>query len=169
MHVVTCRICGEKFDTEKVQGVLIGNRRYAHHKCAPNGTLVPMATPLQERTVSPERAKLDNLIKEHYGAKDSRGVPPWVWMQIAKYKKEFQLTDLQIYYALKYWVSVQKGKIQKNNFKIIFYYIKEAEQFYTGVEQVKNELSKMVIAQPPPKTITINAPQRNITKQLMDF
>ena len=32
-----CKVCGVKFDREKIQAVFAGARRYAHQTCMPNG------------------------------------------------------------------------------------------------------------------------------------
>ena len=34
-----CKVCGVKFDREKIQAVVAGARRYAHQTCMPNGEL----------------------------------------------------------------------------------------------------------------------------------
>lgn len=165
MHMVKCAVCGVSFDRDSVQAVKHGARRYAHHSCKPDGELVPMLTPLQKREVSPDRAKLDKYIMDYYHAENSRGVPPWVWMQLAKYKKELQLNDIEIYYALKYWIEIKKGSLLKNSLKIIFYNITEAAAYYQALSEIKQRVLTAEVQETPQRQITIHSPRTTVKQK----
>ena len=65
-HIVKCAVCGEQFDTNSIQAVRYGARRYAHYSCYPEGELVPMVNSKSKDFVLEE---LKDYIKKIYGNK----------------------------------------------------------------------------------------------------
>ena len=79
-HLVKCAICGEQFDTNLIQAVRHGARRYAHYSCYPSGELVPLG-----EEADPELQKLKDYIDKLFGDKVNWAL---VQKQIKKYKEE---------------------------------------------------------------------------------
>ena len=60
-HEVKCPICGEIFDTNKIQAVRYGMRRYAHAACDPENTnFVEMESQKVKKEALTKKISIDN-------------------------------------------------------------------------------------------------------------
>ena len=78
-HVVKCAVCGEQFDTNSIQAVRYGARRYAHYSCCQEGELIPLGP-----EADPDLIALKDYISKLFKQ------PNWAMInkQLKKYKEE---------------------------------------------------------------------------------
>ena len=168
-HKVTCRLCGKQFDINSIQGVKIGNLRYAHKTCADEANvqyeLVPIPEPVKnKRTKEKEdREKLIEYAKEHLG-------DAYVRTKVEKQIREFHNTDSYTYSGmlktLIWFYEIQGNSWDKaqGGIGIIPYVYKDAMNYYyaiylaqlAGQSIVKEDLQvkvREVVIDPPVKYI----------------
>ena len=150
-HLVKCAICGETFDTNVVQAVKHGARRYAHYSCEPSGELVPLGP-----EADPDLQKLKDYINTLFGDKAN-------WALINKQIKKFKETNGYSYSgmlkSLVYFFDVKNNSIEKTNggVGIIEYCYQDAYNYYYNLfmaqqaNQDKNLFMqiKEIIIKPP--------------------
>jgi len=157
-HLVKCAICGETFDTNIIQAVKHGARRYAHYKCEPSGELVPLG----EKT-DPELQKLKDYINQLFGDKAN-------WALINKQIKKFKETNGYSYSgmlkSLVYFFDVKHNSIDKTNggIGIIEYCYQDAYNYYYNLFMAQQaNKDKSLLTQI--KEIIIKPPQKRGTKR----
>ena len=123
-HMVICKVCGEKFDRDKVQAVKASARRYAHFRCMPEGEKVELPNPIDEDLV-----QLEEYLKELF---QYDFVPPRVKKQIQKYKEEYGWSYLAILNSLKWWYEVKGNSKEKANggVGILPFIYEDAKKYY---------------------------------------
>lgn len=123
-RIVKCKICGEKFDINSVQGVKCGARRYAHYQCFPSGELEPLGP-----QADPNLKKLRDYISQIYGSKANW---PTINTQIKRYKEENNYTYSGMLKSLIYFYDVQGHSVDKTNgsIGIIPHVYKAAYEYY---------------------------------------
>ena len=153
MHKVKCFYCGQIFDRDKEDFVLVGARRYAHKNCADKG----------EKIKSPEEKDLDTLetyIKKLFNVSyiDAR-----IKKQIQKYKKEYNYSYSGMLKTLIWWFEIKGNSIEKANggIGIIPYVYQEACNYYYALylAQIANEDKEIIDYIPQQITIEIESPQ----------
>lgn len=146
-HTVKCKICGQKFDLETVQGVECGNRRYAHMACFPQGAPVPMVEKRIEGTVIADKTevvkkKSDRMlcldyIQQLFGADNC----DWgrITAQLSRYVNEYGYTYSGIHNALIYYYEIEKHEIQQwaTSLGIIPYIYSKVKKELTQIQQSK--------------------------------
>lgn len=126
-HIVTCRICGNKFDMNAIQAVKIGNLRYAHLSCSPDkGEIMPLEEKTEEEQ---ELEKLKEYIKNLLGDSYNHVL---VSKQIKKYVKENNYSYSGILKSLKYFYEVQGNTTEKamGGIGIVPYCYEQAKTYY---------------------------------------
>lgn len=164
-HMVKCAICGEQFNRDKIQAVRISARRYAHHKCKPDGELVP----LEER--DPDLVKLEEyikiLMKEDF-------IGPRVRKQIKDFQEQYNYSYSGMLKSLIYFYEV-KGNSKENADKygigIIPYVYKDAYNYYYDLflAQSRNQTKDIATFTSKIKEITIKAPEIKIKKKFFNL
>lgn len=159
-----CKVCGVKFDREKIQAVFAGARRYAHQTCMPNGELVPMPQIDKDLVALIEYAK--NLLGNDYNAAR-------VKKQIKDFKEEYGYSYSGMLKSLVYFYEVKGNSKEKANggIGIVPFVYNDAYNYYLGLFQAaqanKNkDLNKHVAHI---KEIVIKPPKVQMKKHFFDF
>ena len=122
-HLVKCAICNQIFDTNLIQAVKHGARRYSHYTCEPDGELVPLGS-----EADPDMIKLKEYITNTYKDKAN-------WVLINKQIKQFQEKGYSLSGILKslvYFYEVKHNSIEKSNggIGIVDFIYQDARQYY---------------------------------------
>ena len=159
-----CKVCGVKFDREKIQAVFAGARRYAHQTCMPNGELVPMPQVDKDLVALTEYAK--NLLGNDYNAAR-------VKKQIKDFKEEYGYSYSGMLKSLVYFYEVKGNSKEKANggIGIVPFVYNDAYNYYLSLFQAaqanKNkDLNKHVAHI---KEIVIKPPKVQMKKHFFDF
>ena len=159
-----CKVCGVKFDREKIQAVFAGARRYAHQTCMPNGELVPMPQVDKDLVALIEYAK--NLLGNDYNAAR-------VKKQIKDFKEEYGYSYSGMLKSLVYFYEVKGNSKEKANggIGIVPFIYNDAYNYYLSLFQAaqanKNkDLNKHVAHI---KEIVIKPPKVQVKKHFFDF
>ena len=159
-----CKVCGVKFDREKIQAVFAGARRYAHQTCMPNGELVPMPQVDKDLVALIEYAK--NLLGNDYNAAR-------VKKQIKDFKEEYGYSYSGMLKSLVYFYEVKGNSKEKANggIGIVPFVYNDAYNYYLSLFQAaqanKNkDLNKHVAHI---KEIVIKPPKVQMKKHFFDF
>ena len=160
---VKCKICGEKFNIEKIQGVIVGARRYAHQTCFPDGELVPLPEKKEkeppkekESTVDPDLQELRVYIFEELYNKDCNFA--MINKQIKNYHDEYGYTYTGMLKTLKWFYEIQKNPISKaikRDIAILPYVYRDASQYYYSLYMAQQVNKDKNIAQYKPKATEI--------------
>lgn len=145
-HIIQCRICKTRFDTEKEEYVLVGQRSYYHKNC------------------------YENWIKNRNSAKSSGDEQFWyesvidylyrdvkMSMNFTKIKSQWanfikpdkKMTPKGIYFALKYYYEVAHGDKEKaqGGIGIVQNIYRDAAQYWTDLETRKEGTIDAIIEQ----------------------
>ena len=159
MHVVTCKVCGKKFDRDKCEFVQLSPRRYAHLSCSQT----------EEEKISQEekdRKELEEYIMRLLG---ESFINARVRKQIKTYREEYQYTYSGILKALKYFYEVKKNSIEKANggIGIVPYVYKDSFNYYYSLwlAQQRNESKKIEMYVPKVKEVRISRPVARLKKK----
>ena len=160
-HIVKCKKCGKLFDTNKYEFIKEKNR-YSHKICP---ELSPEEQKKEEERLNNEHI-LVNYIKEKYGEEIYNSTKTWV--QLSKYKKEYDLDDKKLYQVLYYITDIKKRNL-KNGFGLIPYYLDEAEKYFKELNKI-NQANENIIMNPKALDfetieVTILSPQRKKKKK----
>lgn len=152
-HYVTCRLCGERFDTQKHPFVLLNNLRYAHKECAEK----------YEANISQDEKDLKELeqyIKQLFG---ESYINARIRKQIRDYRRDYNYTYSGILKTLKYWYEIKKNPVSSANgsIGIVPYAWQQAKDYYYRLFMANNlnigknfedfKPKKKIIKIPPPK------------------
>lgn len=165
-HVVKCPKCGESFDTNIVQAVRVGARRYGHASCYPDSKdFVPLAT----STEDPDLVKLKDYISQKYGDKARW---PLINKQIKDYlAKGYSLSG--ILKSLVWFYDIKNNSPDKSNggIGIVEYAYQDAYNYYYNlfIAQSQNENKNVQEITSKVREITIKAPERPIKKRFFKF
>lgn len=133
MSKVKCLYCEEMFNKDKEPFEKIG-RRYAHKDCY-----------LKYHTEDEDyKEKIYSYIKELYGKDYNYSV---IERQRKQFIKDDNLTNKDIYLALKYHYEVQKGNVSrsKGRIGIVPYVVDEARKYYNDLERRNKQISNVSI------------------------
>jgi len=135
-HKVKCSVCGEIFDTNKIQAVKSSARRYAHYSCMPNGTKIKI------EQKDPNLIELEEYLKKIF---NSDFVSPRVRKQLNQYTEEFKYTYDGILKSLKWFFEVQGRQVEETyGIGIVPYVYKQAQEYYNTIA-----LAKIINAEKP--------------------
>lgn len=165
-HLVTCTICGKRFDRDRVQAVKTGARRYAHYECAPDKELVP----LPKNEEDPDLTKLKDYINQLFGKEAN-----WAMInkQIKTYTTENQYSYSGILKSLVYFYEVKGNSIDKANgaLGIVPFVYQQAYNYYYSlfIAQSQNEQKDVQKITSKVKEIIIPLPKVILPKRLFKF
>jgi len=166
-HNVKCAICGETFDTNLVQAVKHGARRYSHATCEPdNKDFIPMEVKVEDKDLT----ALKDYIKKLYGDKAN-----WVLInkQIKDFQKEYNYTLSGILKSLVWFYEIKGNSPEKSNggIGIVPFAYQNAYNYYYDlfVAQSKNENKDIVEITSKTREITIKPPERPIKRRFFKF
>ena len=169
---VKCTVCGEKFNIEKIQGVMISPRKFAHEKCYTGGVgeLVPLIEikekekpqPKKESTVDPDLQILRTYIFEELYNKDCNFA--MINKQIKQFHDEYGYTYTGMLKTLKWFYEIQKNSISKSvkrDIAILPYVYRDASQYYYSLylAQQVNKDKNISQYKPKAKEIIIESPR----------
>lgn len=159
-HLVKCAICGEQFDTNVIQAVKHGARRYAHYSCYPEGELVPLGT-----EADPELQKLKKYIEDLFGDKANWAL---INKQIKSYQNDNGYSLSGILKSLIYFYEIKgnpKDPTKGNGgIGIVPFCYNDAYQYYYNLFMAQ-EMNKDKTLATKIKEIFIKPPQYRGTKQ----
>lgn len=170
-HVVTCQICGQRFDRDKIQAVYHSAARYSHATCEPNGKLVPMpiAKPKAKPTVRPEDEDLKDLkdyINKLFGTYANWAL---IMKQIKDYHKNQNMTYSGIKKTLQYFYEINNNKVEIGNggIGIVPYQYQKANNYFYSIWAAKQKNKDVKIEDMVAKeeVIVIKPPQRKVKKR----
>lgn len=161
-HLVKCTICGEQFDRDKVQAVKVGARRYAHHRCKPDGELVAMEA---KPPADPDLLRLEEYIKKIF---QIDFINPRIKKQINEYHQNLGFTYSGMLKTLYWFFEIQNNSIEKANggIGIIPWAYQNARDYYKTMYQAQQINKEKNIEEFKPKIIkmTIHSPKREKPK-----
>lgn len=172
-HMVTCSICGEQFDRDKIAAIphKVGQRRYAHQTCIMSRGSPEEKAKAEQMIAAAEKEKEDLRRLEEYiiNKYEIEFVYPGIRKQINEYKEQYGYTYSGIHKALVYFYDIKKNSIAKsrNSIGIVPYVYKDAENYYRDlweVQQINQAKPIEQIAAAPPVTLTIETPKPHIRK-----
>jgi len=142
-HEVICFKCKQKFDTNQIQAVKIGARRYGHAACYPdNVEFVPMEGP----KLTPEEKELLDYIAEKYKDKANW---PMIKKQIKRFHDDLHYTYSGMLKSLTYFFEIQHGTLENSNggVGIIEFVYDKAKQHYFQIylAQHQNEDKTFIV------------------------
>ena len=160
-HLVKCAICNQIFDTNLVQAVKHGARRYAHYTCYPSGELVPLG-----EEADPDLQKLKEYIGNNlFGDRNNWAL---INKQIKKYKEENGYSYSGILKSLIYFYEVKSNPKDPDKSQgglgIVPYCYQDAYNYYYSLFLAQNNnKDKTLITKI--KEIFIKPPKVRGTKQ----
>lgn len=164
-HYVKCPKCGKKFNRDKVQAVLISNRRYGHASCYPDNTnFVPMANP-EDKDLTALKDYAKNLLGNDYN-------PARVSAQIKKFHTQYDYSYSGMLKALHWFYDIKKNPIYKANggLGIIPYIYQDAFNYFYNLYQAEQNLTNGLQYRKETKEIEIKSPRaKNKPHKLFSF
>lgn len=167
-HIVKCKICGQMFDTNTIQAVKTGARRYAHATCDPdNKDFVPLVI---KEAQDPDYIKLMDYIKELFGNNANYAQ---IKRQLKIYINDNHYTYSGILKSLVYFYGIKGNSIEKANgaLGIVPFIYQDAYNYYYDLflAQSRNEQKDISEIGNKTKEITIAPPERPIKKRFFKF
>lgn len=165
-HYVICSICKQRFDRDKIQAVKTGARRYAHHRCKPDGELVPLLEQEIDEDLIALEDYIKKLLKEDF-------VNARVRKQIKDFQQQYGYSYSGMLKSLVYFYEVKGNSTEKANggIGIVPFVYKDAYNYYYDLFLAKQQNKEKDIKTITHKTkeITIKLPTVNIPKKLFDL
>lgn len=165
-HYVICSICKQRFDRDKVQAVKTGARRYAHHRCKPDGELVPLLEQEIDEDLIALEDYIKKLLKEDF-------VNARVRKQIKDFQQQYGYSYSGMLKSLVYFYEVKGNSTEKANggIGIVPFVYKDAYNYYYDLFLAKqqNKEKDVKTMTHKIKEITIKLPTVNIPKKLFDL
>lgn len=155
-HNVKCTVCGETFDRDKIQAVKVSARRYAHHRCFPQGELVPLPNPKD-----PDLASLEEYIEKLLGKDYNRAR---VKKQIKEYKEEYGYSYTGMQKTLQWFFEIKNNPINKANgsIGIVPYVYQDACNYFYSLYLASMANQELPVYNIPVREYTISSPELNI-------
>lgn len=157
-HLVKCPICGETFDANATEFVMIG-RRYAHKEC------------FEKKEAAKTQEEKDKEALEKYILKlfNETRISAKVRRQMNKYRDEDGYSYSGMLKALVYFYEIKENPIDKANggIGIIPYVYKDAYNYYYALWLANQKNEHKLIEQyvPQVQEIRIPVPQRQVKKR----
>lgn len=145
-HIIQCRICKTRFDTEKEEYVLVGQRSYYHRKCYEDW----VRGRNDAKTSGDEEFWHESVVDYLY--RDIKMSIDFVkldsqWKNFIKPEKK--MTPKGIYFALRYYYDVTHGDKEKalGGIGIVPNIYKESAQYWENLEMRKTGTIDAIVAQ----------------------
>lgn len=160
-HKVICLYCGEKFDRDKEEAVLVKGKRYAHKACALT----------EEEKRSQDEKDLEDLENYIKRLLNISVIDQKIKRQINDYVSKYNYTYSGIKKALIYFYEVKGNSTEKANggIGIVGYCYRQAYEYYYALWEAQQKTADVKIETYVPivKEIYITRPQRKIRKKKM--
>jgi hypothetical protein len=160
-HKVICLYCGEKFDRDKEEAVLVKGKRYAHKACALT----------EEEKRSQDEKDLEDLENYIKRLLNISVIDQKIKRQINDYVSKYNYTYSGIKKALIYFYEVKGNSTEKANggIGIVGYCYRQAYEYYYALWEAQQKTADVKIETyvPMVKEIYITRPQRKIRKKKM--
>ena len=158
-HIVTCTVCGKRFDRDKLPFQAVSARRYAHIECFKQEEA-------KQKKIEQDKQKLEQYIMKLFG---EDYVNARVRKQINTFIQEYEYTYSGIHKALTYFFEVKGNSIEKANggIGIVPYVYKDAYNYYYSIwlANQKNEYVKPEDFVIPVREVHIPVPQRKVKQR----
>ncbi len=157
-HLVKCPICGETFDANAVEFVMVG-RRYAHKEC------------VEKKEAAKTQEEKDKESLEQYILKlfNETRISAKIRRQINDYRDKYGYTYSGILKALVYHYEIKNGDISKanNGIGIVEWVYKDAYNYYYALWLANQKNEHKLIEQyvPQVQEVRIPIPQRKVKKR----
>lgn len=145
-HIIQCRLCKTRFDTEKEDFVLVGKRSYYHRKCYDEWVLNRNNTKATGDEEFWKESLIDYLYRDvkmsiNFSKFDSQ------WKNFIKPEKK--MTPKGIYFAIRYYYEIIHGDPAKaaGGIGIVLNMYAEAAQYWTDLEMRKEGTIEAIIQQ----------------------
>lgn len=160
-HKVICLYCGQKFDRDKEEAVLVKGKRYAHKSCALT----------EEEKRSQDEKDLEDLENYIKRLLNISVIDQKIKRQINDYVSKYNYTYSGIKKALIYFYEVKGNSTEKANggIGIVGYCYRQAYEYYYALWEAQQKTADVKIETYVPivKEIYITRPQRKIRKKKM--
>ena len=166
-HLVKCPKCGQIFDTNQIQAVRVGARRYGHASCYPDSTDF---VELETKEENNDLVVLKDYISKLYGDKAN-----WVLInkQIKDFQKDYNYSLSGILKSLVWFYEIKGNSVEKTNggIGIVPFCYQDAYNYYYNlfVAQSQNKDKDIQEMTSRVKEIIIKAPERPIKKRFFKF
>lgn len=180
-HMVTCTVCKQQFDRDKIEAVKMSARRYAHATCVlKQGSLEDKAKAEQILAEQAKQQKdliaLEEYIKKMFGAEEDIALIIRIRKQINTFRDEYKYTYSGILKSLIYFYEIKGNKIDKANggIGIVPYVYDEAKTYYQRlwkthqINQAKS-IEQYVIPSQRIVKIAIPTPRLRTRNKLFSF
>lgn len=169
-HLVTCAVCGVKYDRDKIKTVRYNGRRYAHFACYETGELVEPETKQMSQEELDKKALCDYIIERH----GLKATGPAINKQIKEYHDNAGYTYSGMLKALQYWYDVKHNYDPKfkGTIAIIGKVYDQAYDYYYHLymAQLVNRGKQVQDYEGKTKEVTIPSPRpRHLVKRLFDL
>lgn len=145
-HVIQCRLCKTRFDTEKEEFILVGKRSYYHKDCYEKWIKSRNQAAASGDADFWKESVIDYLYRDvkmsiDFAKLDSQ------WNSFTK--PERKMTPKGIYFALRYYYDVQHGDKEKalGGIGIVPNLYRESAQYWTDLENRKQGTLEAIIEQ----------------------
>lgn len=145
-HIIQCRLCKERFDTNKEEYVLIGQKAYYHKKCYDDWVKNKNNAKTSNEENFWKESVIDYLYRDvkipiNFAKLENQ------WANFIKPSKK--MTPKGIYFAVKYYYDVKHGNKDKaaDGIGIVPYIYQEAAQYWTDLEVKKQGTIESIIEQ----------------------
>lgn len=145
-HIIQCRICRQKFDTEKEDFVLVGQRSYYHKSCYEEWVASRNSAKANGDEDFWKESVIDYLYRDIKMEVDFAKLTSQ-WENFTKPEKK--MTPKGIYFALKYFYEVQHGEVVKaqGGIGIVPSIYRESAQYWTERETRKEGTIEAIVQQ----------------------
>lgn len=130
MHKVKCVVCGEEFDRDKIEAVLVSPRRYAHATCISKERIQEIKQDQNEYDkTAQEYEELENYVRKLFG---DNYIDVKVKRQIMEYRQNYSYTYTGMLKSLIWFYDIKKNPKDKANggIAIIPWIYKDAMAYY---------------------------------------
>ena len=152
-HMVVCKICGKRFDTNEEPFVKVSSTRYAHEACV---------TEKEQKDI--EKYELEEYIKQLFHITKITGK---IDKQIKKYVTEYNYSYTGIQRCLIYFYEIKGNSLDKANegIGIVPYIWEEVRQYYYNLWLAQQKNISKDLSMIKTINITIPPPERKIKKK----
>lgn len=145
-HIIQCRLCRNKFDTEKEEFVLVGKKSYYHKDCYDKWIMTRNQAGASGDADFWKESVIDYLYRDVKMSIDFVKLDSQ-WNSFIKPGRE--MTPKGIYFALRYHFDVQKGDKEKalGGIGIVPSIYKDSAKYWTDLENRKQGTLDAIIDQ----------------------
>jgi predicted DNA binding protein len=145
-HIVQCRLCKVRFDTEKEPFTLIGKKSYYHQECYTAWVKKRNDAKVNEDEDFWKESVIDYLYRDVKMLMDFSKIENQ-WKNFTK--PDRKMTPKGIYFALRYYYEVQKGDKEKalGGIGIVANIYSDAARYWTELENRKAGTIEAIVAQ----------------------